>query len=149
MRLAETDAAPDEEWVVGFARCFGDGETRRIGKPVRFADDERAENIARIQSAPRIRLLLGSLGGPLGADLFVLPGFRTDAEFDSAGDAAFLRNATITAVVLGFLPPVWLTLSMDWGLTGVWWGLLTFMVLRLVFVAARYRGPKWTVAAGE
>ena len=81
---------------------------------------------------------------PVGGVVFAIDGVLL-----GAGDAAFLRNATITAVVLGFLPPVWLTLSMDWGLTGVWWGLLTFMVLRLVFVAVRYRGPKWTVAAGE
>ena len=81
---------------------------------------------------------------PIGGVVFAIDGVLL-----GAGDAAFLRNATITAVVLGFLPPVWLTLSMGWGLTGVWWGLLTFMLLRLVFVAVRYRGPKWTVAAGE
>lgn len=81
---------------------------------------------------------------PIGGVVFAIDGVLL-----GAGDAAFLRNATITAVVLGFLPPVWLTLSMGWGLTGVWWGLLTFMLLRLIFVAVRYRGPKWTVAAGE
>lgn len=81
---------------------------------------------------------------PIGGVVFAIDGVLL-----GAGDAAFLRNATITAVVLGFLPPVWLTLSMGWGLTGVWWGLLTFMLLRLVFVAVRYRGPKWAVVAGE
>lgn len=81
---------------------------------------------------------------PVGGIVFAIDGVLL-----GAGDAAFLRNATIAAVVLGFLPPVWLTLSMDWGLTGVWWGLLTFMLLRLIFVSVRYRGPKWTVAAGE
>lgn len=80
---------------------------------------------------------------PVGGVVFAIDGVLL-----GAGDAAFLRNATIAAVVLGFLPPVWLTLSMGWGLTGVWWGLLTFMLLRLVFVAARYRGPKWHADAG-
>ncbi|WP_295624202.1 MATE family efflux transporter [uncultured Corynebacterium sp.] len=81
---------------------------------------------------------------PVGGVVFAIDGVLL-----GAGDAAFLRNATITAVVLGFLPPVWLTLSMGWELTGVWWGLLTFMTLRLIFVAVRYRGPKWAVTAGE
>ena len=81
---------------------------------------------------------------PVGGVVFAIDGVLL-----GAGDAAFLRNATITAVVLGFLPPVWLTLAMGWGLTGVWSGLLAFMVLRLIFVAVRYRGPKWTEAAGE
>lgn len=77
---------------------------------------------------------------PVGGVVFAIDGVLL-----GAGDAAFLRTATIAAVVLGFLPPVWLTLSMGWGLSGVWWGLTTFMCLRLVFVVVRYRGPAWAV----
>lgn len=81
---------------------------------------------------------------PVGGVVFAIDGVLL-----GAGDAAYLRNATIAAVVVGFLPPVWLTLSMGWGLTGVWWGLMAFMLLRLVLVVVRYRGPRWAVAAGE
>ncbi|MEJ5919647.1 MATE family efflux transporter [Corynebacterium sp. H78] len=75
---------------------------------------------------------------PIGGIVFALDGVLL-----GAGDAAFLRNATVTAVVLGFLPPVWATYFFDWGLTGIWCGLLAFLFIRLVFVVARYRGNSW------
>lgn len=75
---------------------------------------------------------------PIGGIVFALDGVLL-----GAGDAAFLRNATVTAVLCGFLPPVWLAHAFGWGLSGVWCGLLAFMILRLVFVAIRFRGEKW------
>ena len=75
---------------------------------------------------------------PIGGVVFALDGVLL-----GAGDAAFLRNATVAAVMLGFLPPVWLAWYFGWGLTGIWCGLLAFMILRLVFVTLRYRGDAW------
>lgn len=75
---------------------------------------------------------------PIGGVVFALDGVLL-----GAGDAAFLRNATVSAVLCGFLPPVWLAQAFGWGLTGVWCGLLAFMILRLIFVATRFRGEKW------
>lgn len=80
---------------------------------------------------------------PLGGIVFAFDGVLL-----GAADAAYLRNATIAAVLVGFLPPVWLTSYFGWGLTGVWCGLLAMMVLRLVFVVMRYRGSAWTKAVG-
>ena len=78
---------------------------------------------------------------PLGGIVFALDGVLL-----GASDAAYLRNATIASVILGFLPPVWLTAFFGWGLSGVWCGLLAMMVLRLGFVILRYRGTAWTGA---
>ncbi|AOS92127.1 MATE family efflux transporter [Mycobacterium intracellulare] len=62
-----------------------------------------------------------------------------------AGDAKFLRNATVIGALAGFLPLIWLSLVFGWGLAGIWSGLATFTVLRLVFVGARTLSGRWAV----
>ena len=49
MRLAEPDAAVEEERVVGAGRRFGDGAGRGVRELVRGADDEGVEGEARVQ----------------------------------------------------------------------------------------------------
>ncbi|MGO1950491.1 MAG: MATE family efflux transporter [Mycobacteriaceae bacterium] len=71
--------------------------------------------------------------------------FALDGVLLGAGDVAFLRTATIVSVVLGFIPGVWLSLAFDLGLTGVWCGLLAFILLRLAAVVWRYRSGRWVV----
>lgn len=82
--------------------------------------------------------------------------FALDGVLLGAADAVFLRNATIASVLLGFVPGVWLSLIFDWGLTGVWCGLLAFITIRLLAVTWRFRSMRWAVvdedppaAAGE
>ena len=36
-----------------------------------------------------------------------------------AGDAAFMRTATVVSALAGFLPLVWLSLVFGWGLAGI------------------------------
>ena len=50
VRLAEADAAVDEERVVGQRRRLGDGAAGRVGELVRRADDEGVEGVARVQA---------------------------------------------------------------------------------------------------
>ena len=69
--------------------------------------------------------------------------FALDGVLLGAGDVAYLRNATIASVLLGFVPGVWLALFTGTGLTGVWCGLAAFMVLRLGFVAWRFHSMRW------
>lgn len=69
--------------------------------------------------------------------------FALDGVLLGAADVAFLRNATIFSAVVGFIPLVWLSLFFDWGLTGVWCGLVAFVFLRMVAVVWRYRGNAW------
>lgn len=71
--------------------------------------------------------------------------FALDGVLLGAGDAKFMRNATLTSALLGFLPMIWLSLIFGWGLVGIWSGLSTFMVLRLVFVGWRAFSGRWLV----
>nr|WP_269462483.1 MATE family efflux transporter [Gordonia insulae] len=69
--------------------------------------------------------------------------FALDGVLLGSGDAAFLRTATLVAALCGFLPLIWLSLAFDWGLAGIWTGLMVFMLLRLTAVAWRIRSGRW------
>ncbi len=71
--------------------------------------------------------------------------FALDGVLLGAGDATFMRNATLASALLGFLPLIWLSLAFGWGLLGIWAGLSTFMVLRLVFVGWRALTGRWLI----
>ncbi len=71
--------------------------------------------------------------------------FAIDGVLLGAGDATFMRNATLVSALVGFLPLIWLSLAFGWGLLGIWSGLSTFMVLRLVFVGWRALSGRWLV----
>jgi putative MATE family efflux protein len=71
--------------------------------------------------------------------------FALDGVLLGAGDAKFMRNATLISAFVGFLPLIWLSLVFGWGLLGIWSGLSTFMVLRLVFVGWRASSGHWLV----
>ena len=71
--------------------------------------------------------------------------FALDGVLLGAGDAKFMRNATLISALVGFLPLIWLSLAFGWGLVGIWSGLSTFMVLRLGFVGWRAFSGRWLV----
>ena len=71
--------------------------------------------------------------------------FALDGVLLGAGDAKFMRTATLISALVGFLPLVWLSLAFGWGLLGIWAGLSAFMVLRLVFVGWRAFSGRWLV----
>ena len=71
--------------------------------------------------------------------------FALDGVLLGAGDAKFMRNATLVSALVGFLPLIWLSLVFGWGLMGIWSGLSIFMVLRLVFVGWRALSGRWLV----
>ncbi|MEU0494383.1 MATE family efflux transporter [Mycobacterium sp. NPDC006124] len=71
--------------------------------------------------------------------------FALDGVLLGAGDAKFMRNATLASALVGFLPLIWLSLIYGWGLVGIWSGLTTFMSLRLVFVGWRAFSGRWLV----
>ncbi|MFD4294955.1 MATE family efflux transporter [Rhodococcus sp. NPDC058505] len=75
--------------------------------------------------------------------------FALDGVLLGAGDAAFLRNATLACAVVGFLPPIWLSLAYDWGLAGIWTGLTVFMLLRMLAVVLRARSGRWAVGGAD
>jgi putative MATE family efflux protein len=71
--------------------------------------------------------------------------FALDGVLLGAGDAAFMRTATVASALVGFLPLIWLSLAFRWGLAGIWTGLSAFVALRLIFVGWRAFSGRWAV----
>jgi putative MATE family efflux protein len=75
--------------------------------------------------------------------------FALDGVLLGAGDAAFLRTATLASALLGFLPIIWCSLVWDWGLAGIWTGLTVFIVFRMVAVVGRTLSGRWVVTGAD
>lgn len=71
--------------------------------------------------------------------------FALDGVLIGAGDAAFMRTATVVSALVGFLPLTWLSLANGWGLAGIWAGLSCFIGLRLIFGVWRTVSGRWAV----
>lgn len=71
--------------------------------------------------------------------------FALDGVFLGAGDAAYLRTATMLSAAIGYLPMIWLSLAFGWGLIGIWSGLSLFMLGRLLTLLMRARSGRWAV----
>jgi putative MATE family efflux protein len=71
--------------------------------------------------------------------------FGLDGVLIGAGDVAFLRTITIVAALGGFVPITLAAAYWDWGIGGVWAGLTTFVVVRLVGMVWRARTDRWVV----
>jgi putative MATE family efflux protein len=71
--------------------------------------------------------------------------FAIDGILIGAGDLGFLRNITVVAALLGFLPAIWLALGFNLGLGGIWCGLTLFVVIRLAGSLVRLRNERWLV----
>jgi putative MATE family efflux protein len=69
---------------------------------------------------------------PLNGFVFVWDGVYMGAEAFAYLAQAMIGTAAVAAVVLLLAP------TMGWGLTGVWWGIATLMVGRLLTLAAPY-----------
>ncbi|MDO4929408.1 MAG: MATE family efflux transporter [Corynebacterium sp.] len=91
--------------------------------------------------------VLESMKGPWACLLImlVLGGvvFALDGVLLGAADAAFLRNATLAAVILGYIPGALLAIYTGSGLVGVWSGLIAFLLIRLVAGLWRFRSGAW------
>ncbi|NUP29768.1 MAG: MATE family efflux transporter, partial [Nocardia sp.] len=75
--------------------------------------------------------------------------FALDGVLLGAGDAAYLRTTTLGAALIGFLPAIWLSLAFDWGIGGIWCGLIAFMLLRLAAVSGRTLSGRWIRVGAE
>ncbi|WP_054814418.1 MATE family efflux transporter [Nocardia arizonensis] len=75
--------------------------------------------------------------------------FALDGVLLGAGDAAFLRTATLGCALVGFLPAIWLSLVFGWGIAGIWSGLVAFMLLRMAAVAGRTLSGRWARVGAE
>jgi putative MATE family efflux protein len=102
--------------------------------PHGFTDDE--DVVAR---AGEIWLIF-ALMQPLNGAVFALDGILI-----GAGDTRYLMWAMIAAALGVFVPVALLSLQLDWGIVGVWIGLLGLIVARLVTLATRFAGGRWAV----
>lgn len=75
--------------------------------------------------------------------------FALDGVLLGAGDNAFIRNVTVVAALLGFIPLCILAAVLGWGLGGIWAGLTAFIVLRLVGMTWRTRSGRWLVVGEQ
>ncbi len=71
--------------------------------------------------------------------------FALDGILIGAGDTRFLMWGMLAASLLVFVPVALASLAFDWGIVGVWCGLLGLIAVRLVTCAWRFKGRRWAI----
>jgi putative MATE family efflux protein len=94
---------------------------------------------AVIQQAKSVWLLFASMQ-PLAGAVFALDGILI-----GASDTSYLMWSMLAAACLVYIPIALLSLALDWGIVGVWSGLVSLIVARLTFLAARFLTRRWAV----
>ena len=102
--------------------------------PQVFTDDP-----AVVERARAIWSLL-ALMQPAAAVVFALDGILI-----GAGDTRYLAGSMLLAGVGVYIPIALLALALDWGITGVWAGLLALVGARLVTLGWRFADGRWAV----
>lgn len=74
------------------------------------------------------------LSQPLNALAFTL-----DALFKGLGEMAYLRNVLLSATFLGFIPVLYLSQYMGWGLLGIWGAILIWIGYRALALIIKFR----------
>jgi putative MATE family efflux protein len=75
--------------------------------------------------------------------------FALDGILIGAGDTRFLMWAMLAASLLVFVPIALLSLAFDWGLVGVWVGLVALIATRLATCLWRFAGRRWAVTGAR
>ena len=83
---------------------------------------------------------LFALMQPFAAAVFALDGILI-----GAGDTRYLAVSMVVAGFGFYVPIALAALHFDWGITGVWWGLLALMAVRLLTLGVRFRSRRWAV----
>ncbi len=71
--------------------------------------------------------------------------FALDGILIGAGDARYLAASMLFAGLCVYVPIALAALELDWGIVGVWCGLLGLMAARLLTLGARFRSGRWAV----
>lgn len=101
--------------------------------PEWFSDDPQVITI--MSGALLVLAVLQPMSGVL---------FAIDGVLIGAGDTVWLAWAQVV-VFAAFLPAAWLVLQFNLGVTGLWWALGWFLLLRTALVVWRVRGSAWIV----
>jgi putative MATE family efflux protein len=102
--------------------------------PHAFTDDP-----AVVERAQEIWLLF-ALMQPANGAVFALDGILI-----GAGDTRFLMWGMLFATLGVFVPVTLASLAFDWGIVGVWCGLVGLIAARLATCAWRFAGGRWAV----
>ena len=102
--------------------------------PRAFTDDP-----AVVERAQEIWLLF-ALMQPANGAVFALDGILI-----GAGDTRFLMWGMLLATLGVFVPVTLASLALDWGIVGVWCGLVGLIAARLATCAWRFAGGRWAV----
>jgi MATE family, multidrug efflux pump len=70
--------------------------------------------------------------------------FALDGILIGAGDTRFLMWAMLAAAAV-YIPIALLALWQDWGIVGVWWGLVALVAVRLGTCGLRFLGSRWAL----
>jgi putative MATE family efflux protein len=71
--------------------------------------------------------------------------FALDGVLIGAGDTRFLAVAMVLAAIAFYVPIALAALELQWGIVGVWAGLLALLAVRLATNAARFLRRRWIV----
>jgi putative MATE family efflux protein len=71
--------------------------------------------------------------------------FALDGILIGAGDTRFLMWGMLAASLLVFVPVALASLALDFGIVGVWCGLLGLIAARLTTCGWRFRGRRWAI----
>jgi putative MATE family efflux protein len=71
--------------------------------------------------------------------------FALDGILIGAGDTRFLMWGMLASSLLVFVPVALASLALDFGIVGVWCGLLGLIAARLVTCGWRFRGRRWSI----
>jgi Na+-driven multidrug efflux pump len=101
--------------------------------------------VAAFTDVPAVRAQVRSIWAlfalmqPLAGAVFALDGILI-----GAGDTRYIMWAMVAAAAVFGAFDV-LVVAFDWGLVGVWIGLVTFICARLLTLLPRFRGRRWVV----
>lgn len=65
--------------------------------------------------------------------------FTLDSIFKGLGEMRYLRNVLLGATVLGFIPVLYLSKFLHWGLVGIWAALIVWVAYRAVALMVKFR----------
>ena len=102
--------------------------------PHAFTDDSRVIN--RLHAIWPIFALMQPINGLV---------FALDGILIGASDTRFLKWSMVFAGLCVFVPVALLSLAFDWGIVGVWCGLLGLIFARLITCGARFASRRWAV----
>lgn len=65
--------------------------------------------------------------------------FTMDSIFKGLGEMGYLRNVLLGATVFGFIPVLYFSKYMDWGLIGIWAALIVWVAYRAVALMVKFK----------